>query len=148
MQLLNPFLAAEAANTVYGVATGLDADKLFRPTMIRDKFDFASTARFDGVSGGVVLKSKTGFGIAARGKGEFEGDALIAIRGTATLFDGITDAYVGNLYPSTTGKMVHSGFNKVFLSFKQELETFFSQFSPRRVHCVGHGLGGGLVSRD
>jgi len=142
---LNPRETAYIAQKIYDIRSANDVSRIFLEGSDL-KFSINNESKFDGLSGGVFLTAKTGFGIAARGKGEFEGDALIAIRGTDTLFDGITDAYVGNLYPSTTGKMVHSGFNKVFLSFKQELETFFSQFSPRRVHCVGHSLGGAVAT--
>lgn len=146
MQFLSPVLAAEAAGTIYGVREEADINELFLPTRIQEHFHFVNKNKFDGISGGVLLNSKTGFGIVARGKNEYEGDVLVAVRGTATFYDGITDLHAGNLYPSATGKMVHSGFNKVFLTFKRDLEDFFSQVSPRRVHCVGHSLGGAIAT--
>ncbi|MCI0506531.1 MAG: lipase family protein [Gammaproteobacteria bacterium] len=145
--LLSPGDAANIAELIYTVQEGESLSEGLN-SRILNNFAVPDGTRFEGVSGGVFLNAKTGFGMVLKGRqgGEFEGDALIAMRGTATLHDGITDAHAGTLYPSASGKMVHSGFNKTFLTFKNELDTFFSQFAPRRVHCVGHSLGGALAT--
>jgi hypothetical protein len=146
MATLAPSAAATIAERVYQIQSSDTDISTFFDSEIKDAFSLPDKSRFEGTSGGAFLNSKTGFGIVARGKEEFEGDVLVAVRGTASLYDAITDVHAGTLYPSSTGKMVHSGFNKVFLSFKRDLEDFFTQFSPRRVHCVGHSLGGALAT--
>lgn len=146
MGKLSPAQAAEAAIGVYEIRKNSADIRAEFNSLIRDKFYLPDNSRFEGVSGGVFINSRTGFGIVAKGKDEYEGDVLIAVRGTDGLHDILTDAHAGNLYPSATGKMVHSGFNKVFLTFKRDLEDFFTQYSPRRVHCVGHSLGGAIAT--
>lgn len=143
--VITPGDTAHIADTVYAVRTGASVSDVFS-SQILGNFEISDRSKFDGVTGGVFLNAATGFGVAARGKGEFEGDALLAFRGTNTLYDVLTDAHAGNLFPSSTGKMVHSGFYKTFLSFKRDMEKFFTQFSPRRIHCVGHSLGGAVAT--
>ncbi len=146
MSLLSPADAAYAADRIYNLKDSSNL-ALFG-TRLSDKFDISSSTRFEGVSGGLfVIKSHTGFGLIAKGKGIHQGEVLIATRGTASFSDGLTDADIG-LQLSSTGKTVHAGFNKTFNSFLPELRQYFNQsnFNPTRVHCVGHSLGGALAT--
>src|SRR5690606_36020773 len=104
-----------------------------------------------GVSGGFFgfFEKTSGFALVGEGKDRHQGDHVIAIRGTNTNFDWLTN---GNFGFSTClgGSTVHSGFNQTFESMTPTCERLFA---PRlkgggngTVHCVGHSLGGALAS--
>lgn len=144
--LLAPSEVAHIADAIYAVRTQIDVPNVFASTIL-NKFSIQADSKFSGVTGGAFVHSRTGFGIAARGNdGHYKHDALLAFRGTDSFYDILTDAHAGNLYPSKTGKMVHSGFNKTFLSLKADLEKFFTHFSPSRVQIIGHSLGGAVAT--
>jgi len=108
---------------------------------------FNSPSRLTG-SSGALLRSTTGFGVIATGKGYRQGEALVTLRGTASLADGVTDAHCG-LHIGPSGSPVHAGFNQTFRSLKGQLDDFFGHAGNRgirRVHCIGHSLGGGLAT--
>ena len=146
MNPLSPDIVSVLARDVYDVRLSDDT------TMVgasvgewRDSFNPPS--RITGTSG-ALLRSRTGFGIVATGKGQRSGEALIAVRGTASLADGVTDAHCG-IQSGPSGTAVHAGFNQTFKSLKGQLDDFFNHAgnsSIRRVHCVGHSLGGALAT--
>lgn len=147
---LRPLSATEsvqAARRVYNVRSEIDIADIFATSELSRSFDFSTGKRFEGVAGAMLLQYKSGFGVIAKGKGEFEGDALLAIRGTDDLVRDLflTDLNIG-IQPTSTGMPVHAGFNKVFNSFKRDLERYFEKNNPKSVHCVGHSLGGGLAT--
>jgi hypothetical protein len=146
MNLLSPEEAARAAQNVYEIIGETDVSRYFHSTLL-NKFDLTEKTRFDGVAGASVFQYKSGFGVFAAGKDEYEGDALLAIRGTEYIVRDLllTDLNVG-LQPSSTNMWVHAGFNKVFESFKKDILRFCDQHHPTTVHCVGHSLGGGLAT--
>lgn len=146
MNILEPSEAASIADAIYDVITEQDLSEVFKQN-IKDKFQIENSRRFEGVAGAMLLRYKSGFGVIAKGKGEFEGDALLAIRGTDDFVKDflLTDLNIG-VQPTSTGMTVHAGFNKVFNSFKRDLERYFEKNNPQRVHCVGHSLGGGLAT--
>jgi len=66
MSTLSPIEAAEIAFRVYDVrSVHEDVYKVF-DKRTRDTFTMPDNSRFEGISGGVILHTKTGFGIAAR----------------------------------------------------------------------------------
>jgi pimeloyl-ACP methyl ester carboxylesterase len=68
------------------------------------------------------------------------------IRGTATGYDGWTDA-VGAFARSPSGHAVHSGFNTCYRSFRHTLMGWFEKNRDiTTVHCVGHSLGAALAT--
>lgn len=145
MKRLSPYEAADIASAVYDVINTDNLSNVFK-THVKDNFDIPAGTRFKGSTGAMVFKSKSGFGVIAKGKGQFQGDALIAIRGTKQMpQDLLTNANVG-IQVSSTGKMVHAGFNKTFKSFENDITGFLRGINPNRVHCVGHSLGGALAS--
>lgn len=146
MNILEPSEAVSIADTIYDVITEQDFSEVFKQN-IKDKFQIENGRRFEGVAGAMLLRYKSGFGVIAKGKGEFEGDVLLAIRGTDDFVKDLllTDLNIG-VQPTSTGMTVHAGFNKVFNSFKKDIERYFEQNNARRVHCVGHSLGGGLAT--
>ncbi|MCG6202831.1 lipase family protein [Psychromonas antarctica] len=154
MSTISPKIASQLADSAYDIQTagvlgyrlGEHADDL------SNHFDFdLSNGPIKGVSGGFLshlFNRTSGFALMGEGKGVYKGDYVIALRGTASLKDTLTDAHCG-LSGSATGSMVHAGFNKTFYSMKPAFQQYFSsrltQSSGGTVHCVGHSLGGALA---
>lgn len=155
MATLTPKLAVQLASAAYDIkapgSSGIyyfgksapDIDKSFQ-------FDM-SKGPIQGISGSILarmLKRSTGFAAVGKGKGQYDGDHVIAIRGTASLSDGITDAHIG-LTGGDNNSLIHAGFNKTFQSMKPALEEtltpMLARSSTGTVHCVGHSLGGALA---
>lgn len=155
MAKLSPKIAASLALASYNMkeqsATGIVK---LGPTIDR-AFNFdLSEGPVKAVSGGFfshLFRSTTGFAMVGKGKkGKYEGDIVVAIRGTASLRDGITDAHCG-LTGADNGEMVHLGFNKTFLTMKSAIRERVKKCQPSSgskvtVHCVGHSLGGALAT--
>lgn len=146
--------AARLASAVYEI----QSDSFTPATIDRFKkqWDLSShNSVVNGSSGTLwVIKKRTGFGVVAEGREEFEGDVLILLRGTDNRFDWATDATVG-FSPSSTGRFVHTGFNNCFKTvlpeLREQLSSIEQRFSAERkqigtVHCVGHSLGGALAT--
>ncbi len=144
---LSPAQAASIANIVYQVETSRDVEDVFSLSKVADQFDFGGTTtkRVEARAGAFQFKTKSGFGVISRGVGDFEGDALIACRGTAGIHDVLTDINTG-VQPSKTGYAVHAGFNRTFNDFRNSIDEFLRVHKPKRVHCVGHSLGGALAT--
>ena len=136
--------AAIAAYSIKNINSNL-ADKFQIYPSLAESFDFSTNARLNSKTGAFVFKSKSGFGVIAKGKGLRQGEVLIALRGTASAYDWVTDANIG-LQNSTSGRLVHAGFSRVFKEFENDLMRFFSSNNPSYVHCVGHSLGGAIAS--
>ncbi len=105
----------------------------------RDLFDIAGGTVFTGSSG---VDSVTNFGFIAFGKSaSHQGECLVAVRGTQTVPDGLTDAYMaGDRGPS--GLPVHRGFNRLANSILPQLRAALRGRNPSAIHFVGHSLGG------
>lgn len=155
MATISPHIASLLADSAYdikkqsaigGYRLGDNAD------LLEKHFSFdLSNGPIKGVSGGFLshlFHRTTGFALLGEGKGIYKSDHVIAIRGTASLRDGITDAHVG-LTGSTTGSSVHAGFNKTFNTMKPAFQQYITQAKKQgtigTVHCVGHSLGGALA---
>lgn len=144
---LTPAQAASAADSVYEIKTSTDIQRTFENSSIAELFQFSGkeTNRITAKSGAFEFKSKTGFGVIAKGTGNFEGDAIIICRGTASVYDALTDANTG-IQQSLTGYKVHAGFNRTFNDFSKDIIRFINTHQPSTVHCVGHSLGGALAT--
>lgn len=155
MATLSPKLAVQLASAAYDIkAPGSSGIYYFgksSPDIGRSfQFDLAN-GPIQGISGSILarlLNRSTGFAAVGKGKGQYEGDHVIAIRGTASLSDGITDAHIG-LTGGDNNSLIHAGFNKTFQSMKPALESTLTPMLARSatgtVHCVGHSLGGALA---
>lgn len=99
----------------------------------------------EGLSGGYFFTSKTGFGYAAKGSGNRSRELLVAVRGTSSLCDCITDINI-SAETGTSGHLVHTGFHRTFKSFQPELNASIDKMKPTGVHVVGHSLGGALAT--
>jgi len=139
--------AARAAETIYKVRNDKNVDKHFDSELM-SKIDLSNASRFTGVSGGAFLiKSRTGFGVIAKGSGQFKNEVILIIRGTQAshIPDLLTDIDVG-LQISDTGKTIHAGFNKCYQSFATDIRSYIRMSNPSHVHCIGHSLGGALAT--
>ena len=145
MANLTPKQAARAAADSYLMKKSTNVAEAFAD--LSDQFDFSPASRFKGISGGALLMKETGFGVIARGKGIYAGDALVVVRGTGSLLDVISDLHVGRTAVHK-GKVVHSGFNKVFnaMDIEHLFQQHFAGKNLTRVHCVGHSLGGAVAT--
>lgn len=154
MQAISPKIAAELANIVYGIQASSSSgiyDLNFSPRLLSG-FDFdVSSGRVEAKTGGVfgLWQKASGFALVGHGKNQFAGHHVIAVRGTKTSHDWLTNGNVG-LSVSRGGTHVHSGFNQAFESMRPALSRLLApHLSAGRVHgvhCVGHSLGGALAS--
>lgn len=152
---LTPLDAARIAAGVYRLREHDIADlaALHQDLGCEDQFEVGvgsngavAGTRFTGRSGGLVVWKKiTGFGYLAAGKGQRQGEVLVATRGTAIGVDWLSNLNIGvQIGPS--GFPVHAGFNDVWQSFRDEVATFMRGRNPSVIHCVGHSLGGALAT--
>ncbi|GGY59595.1 lipase family protein [Marinobacter zhanjiangensis] len=154
MKQLTPKLAAEFADIVYEVREPGPAGVVqVKPSeALKQVFDvklgngpvMAETGGFWG-----FFQRTSGFAMVADGKNNFAGHHVVAVRGTKTNHDWLTNGNVG-LSSSTGGAMVHAGFNETFESMKPGLEALLTPRLNRGpvagIHCIGHSLGGALAS--
>ncbi|MCR6652929.1 MAG: lipase family protein [Cellvibrionaceae bacterium] len=93
-----------------------------------------------------LLKKPHVMGFMAVGLGENKNHAFVAFKGTAGLYDALTDLNTG-VRACHTGTSVHQGFYYAFESIYQELNQFLSGLQGvTTVHCVGHSLGGAIAT--
>lgn len=153
MRDLTPRIAVDLAAAAYEIKTkdkrgGYDTPIL---NTLANDFNFnLSNNVVQGVSGSFMehlLGHKTGFAVIGTGKegGNYKGHTVIALRGTSSKRDAITDAHCG-LSTSANNLPAHAGFNKTFNSIRPTLETYFNKNTTGPVHCVGHSLGGALAT--
>ncbi|RCU52908.1 lipase family protein [Corallincola holothuriorum] len=152
MYSLSPKLAAQTAQFAYESRTaknGINADDV--PPILAHDFDFSGNL-IQGVSGTLLerlFNHKTGFGVIGRGRpnSPYSNHHIVAIRGTASGRDAVTDLHCG-VTNGPNNKRIHAGFNHNFRSMKSNLTSYFSapgiKLGP--VHCVGHSLGGALAN--
>lgn len=156
MTALSPQLAAAIAKNVYNVKNEDDWNRLkARGTEELDKsMGLAGSftvnpdgGRFIGTSGGNILRATSGFGHIAQGVGSRQNELVIAIRGTASPYDGLTDL-MQSVSRGPSGYIVHAGFKRTFDSFKPTIADFLtkSRNKPAVVHVIGHSLGGALAT--
>lgn len=142
---LNPKFAAELASNVYLVKD--DFSRKGFELKYKKHFNFESSTMAKGKTGGlIVLKNTHVMAFFAAGIGAYKGQAFIAIKGTASLYDALTDLNTG-VKTCHTGSPVHQGFYYAFDSILKDLSTFIStQQKISTVHCIGHSLGGAIAT--
>ncbi|VUD52214.1 hypothetical protein TDB9533_01585 [Thalassocella blandensis] len=144
---LSPSYAADLASNVY-----LIKDEFSRKGfMMQYKDDFAmdSSTMSKGKTGAFMVVKKAhvmAFMAQGKEKGKFEKQAVIAIKGTASLYDALTDLNAGVRH-CHSGFPVHQGFFYAFQSILHDLRKFVSSLDGvTTIHCVGHSLGGALAT--
>ncbi|MDF1641227.1 lipase family protein [Thalassolituus oleivorans] len=161
---LQPKLAALLAQDAYGLKTS--SQRSIFMLNYKDKFDIRERDKLDStggtelyINGGEQLRGQTGalifvktshvMGMCAFGIGEYAGQAFIILKGTASLFDALTDLNAG-IKRSDTGGQVHQGFQDTFETFRPQLIKFQAELAKRTgvntIHCIGHSLGGALAT--
>jgi pimeloyl-ACP methyl ester carboxylesterase len=151
MSELGPGAAGILANRVYDVESADNWERITRGRGAAGSvglygFD-SDPRRLTGATGGRFIGGATGFGFIAMGTGRHQGEALVALRGTASKADAITDANCGFDH-SPAGYVVHRGFSLTQRSVREEIGKYFAQ-SGRNVsivHVVGHSLGGAVAT--
>ena len=161
-------LKARYAATLAQDAYRLKNDILRRTVLFerKDEFDIRESEELDiygrkelYINNGEQLNGQTGalifvktahiMGMCAFGIGEYAGQAFIILKGTASLFDGLTDLNSG-IKRCDTGGQVHQGFQDTFETFRPQLIKFQSKLAKRTeihtIHCIGHSLGGALAT--
>lgn len=152
MRDLTPKIAVQFADAAYDIKDKNSAGSYesISIDLLSKDFDFnLSNNVVQGTSGSFmehIFKHKTGFGVIGTGKkgGNYHGHTVIALRGTASKRDVVTDIHCG-LSTSANNLPAHAGFNKTFNSIKPALESYFTKNHSGSVHCVGHSLGGALA---
>jgi len=145
---LSPLLAAKLADAVYGIR---DDDNVARGIAARgvsglgDTFDLGSATIAQGTTGAASFKKDSGFALVLHGKGTRQGEVAVVTRGTATGHDWLSNF---NCMTATgpAGHLVHAGFQEVFKSINQTINTALRGHSPSHIHCVGHSLGGAVAN--
>lgn len=152
MTQLTPSLAAAAATGVYGLRTtdmaGLAARG--RTLGIEQHFDITANAPISGRSGIAMFRSTSGFGYVARGKSTspYAGDLLLVTRGThkTSAHDWLTNLTIAMEF-GPGGALVHAGFNRLRKTMLSQVNQALQDAGPfRRIHIVGHSLGGALAT--
>lgn len=153
MTTITPSSAAQISLDIYALenANGKNRDLL----LSNYKSDFhikngnnASNTPLNGTTG-VIIKNHHLLGFAAAGKknGQYSDQAVIAIKGTNSLADALTDLNTG-VKISESGGFVHQGFLNAFNSLLPDLKQFISSL-PQEIHtlhCIGHSLGGAIAT--
>ncbi|BFM10666.1 lipase family protein [Simiduia litorea] len=146
MENLAPAYAANLASDVYDVKSTLLRETFKK--IYKNDFLMSEGESLKGKTGAFLfLKSEHTMGVAACGINEYEGHAIVALKGTASGFDALTDLNAG-IKRFVTGGEVHQGFYYTFQSFLPDLDSFIKSLPPsiHTIHCVGHSLGGALAT--
>lgn len=143
--IFGPKFWAELASNVYLIKD--EATRRGFRLKYQKTFNMEGSTMAEGKTGAfIVLKKPHTMGFMAVGAGENKNQAFVAFKGTASLYDALTDLNAGTR-ASHTGTAVHQGFYYAFESVFQELRQFISGLSGvTTVHCVGHSLGGAIAT--
>ncbi|MBE3666299.1 lipase [Vibrio navarrensis] len=161
MAILTPKLASQIANVPYMVYQGAGDLELISKSLTKH-FSFSESATIQGKTGGVVLldniplirkvipgamRTSKAFAVIGIGKGIYQDEIVVSIRGTQNANDWVTNANIG-CKGSPNGSIAHAGFINSFNSIKSQIKQHLSKTNrtPKKIHCVGHSLGGALAS--
>jgi hypothetical protein len=152
---LSPLQAANTANDSYLLEYNLvEPAKAFKN--VKDEFDFSGPKGMQGKSGATFYQVISGFAALGKGRsgqggsGRFDKHAILAVRGTGKAIDWLSDFHGGTSPSTTSGHIVHSGFNKIYKSFdtvmSAQLSALYPGEYPTHLHCVGHSMGGAVAA--
>jgi triacylglycerol lipase len=148
MSHLSPKLASELATSAYELITPIGIHSFGNEYI--DKY-FSINKVGIGKTGGFIFNRQSGFAAMGLGKGQYQGDAIIAIRGTefSSAADWSTNAQIG-LSVGDGSQIVHAGFNNAFTSLRPQFGAFLDKWRTsnpdKAIHFVGHSLGGAIAS--
>ena len=150
MTPLSPKLASELAYLPYQLISN-KKDKMFVvDRFVTKEFSLSKQQQtFKGQSGGIfgIGRKTEGFALVGIGKGKRENELVIAIRGTKTGHDWMTNLNLG-LKGAPNNSSAHAGFVNTFHTLRPQIRKFILSNGkiPKHIHCVGHSLGGALAS--
>jgi pimeloyl-ACP methyl ester carboxylesterase len=148
---VTPSLAAKLANGVYGIREMDDIESVaegFARRQVTDldgEFDLETATIVQGVTGGRVLNARSGFAVVIPGAGSRRGEAAVAVRGTVTGYDWLTNISAA-VAQGPGGSMVHAGFNRVTDHIIRPVHAALDLIGPSHIHVVGHSLGGAVAT--
>jgi hypothetical protein len=153
---ISPQQAAELAVSVYTLretlANGMSQSRAMgianqASPLSNGIFDIAGGTRIGGTSGVGPIAENSGFAMVARGRGNRAGEALLAVRGTDSTADIVTDIFT-RVEEGATGSGVHGGFSRVYDSIDAGVTSAIRGLgaSPTTIHVVGHSLGGAIAT--
>lgn len=155
MEVISPRMASEFADVVYDVLTphaGSGRTPVRASKELEKHFHLEQgNGPIKGETGGFLgfFETQTGFAILGQGQKKYQGHHVIAVRGSRTTPDWLTNANFG-VATSYNNSSVHIGFNDTFSSMRPALEKRLGrqirEARTKTVHCVGHSLGGALAS--
>ncbi|MGF1875791.1 lipase family protein [Photobacterium frigidiphilum] len=150
MAAISPRVAVDLANAAYAAKDLQNMAAMKMRDETRKHFSFDHKNVIKGTSGGYFWRPETSFALLGKGKSlTHKNDHVIAIRGTQSVADGLTDITCHSV-GSDTGSQVHAGFQRTFVSMKPALTRYLRQSGAGSqngiIHCVGHSLGGGVAS--
>lgn len=142
---LDPIFAAELASNVYLIKdqhTRKGFELKYKKT-----FELDDSKMVMGKTGGYIINKPHVMAFMAKGNDKaYPGQAFIAIKGTASLYDALTDLNTG-VKTSHTGSAIHQGFHYAFDSILNDLRVFLGSLQGvSTIHCVGHSLGGAIAT--
>jgi len=141
---LAPDYAANLASDVYQAVTA-PGRKAFVDLYSSDMALDASSM-VTGVTGAGFVSKPHVMAVFAAGKGSYQGQAFVAFKGTASLYDALTDLNAG-LRTTHGGQAVHQGFFYALESVYRDLVNFVAGLRQvTTLHCVGHSLGGAIAT--
>lgn len=118
---LSPVFAANFAADVYDVKSSITREDFVAD--YQQDMELPASSMSTGKTGGYVLNKRHVMAVFSAGKGSYKGAAFVAIKGTASLYDALTDLNAG-IKTSHTGCAVHQGFHFAFDSILTELKEF------------------------
>lgn len=155
MEPLNTWYAASLASDVYLVKSNVtrgdfvdiyEGDMELNAEANPHQFGAKKGPAFvTGRTGGVIVQKPHVMAVMANGKGIYNGSAFVVVKGTAGLYDVLTDLNTG-IKTCHNGTAVHQGFYYAFESLKNSLEQMKGAWAGKTVHCVGHSLGGAIAT--
>ncbi|WP_238117201.1 lipase family protein [Vibrio cincinnatiensis] len=138
MATLTPKLASKIANIPYEIYLGTNI-KLVTGEY-KKHFSFSEDSTFNGQTGGIalldsihlirkvipgVMRTSKAFSMIGIGKGIYQDELVVSIRGTQNANDWITNFNIG-CKGSPNGSIAHAGFINSFNSIKNQLKQHLS----------------------
>lgn len=142
---ISPPQVAEIATSTYAlrISTDMRTAWTLMPTA-SENFDVLAGKRLVGFTG-VGVQTRSGFGYVAWGQGARQGECLIAVRGTDSRPDWLSNFRFGGVV-GPSGYLVHAGFWRGAQSVLPQIQQQLHGRSPSALHIVGHSLGGAMAT--
>jgi triacylglycerol lipase len=142
---LSPTQAVQIATSTYLLRLSRDMSVAedAAPT-VSEAFDIANGTRLVGATG-IGVQHRSGFGFTAWGQGARQGECLVAVRGTASAYDWLSNVRMGGVI-GPSGYLVHAGFWRGAQSVLPQIRQQLNGRNPSALHVVGHSLGGAMAA--